>query len=82
MLITATHNGLNEIELSPAASADTGRDPAANEGKTAQLEGTHPLNADFARAQGAEYVRIEPVTDTVPGGTAAATACSQGICLT
>lgn len=50
-----THK-LNEIELSPATDADTGRDPAAGGQETAPVEGTHPLNVDSTISQGAETV--------------------------
>lgn len=53
-----THK-LNEIELSSPTSADTGRDPAASVGRTAQFEGTRPLNVNFTIAQGAENVKMQ-----------------------
>lgn len=53
-----THK-LNEIELSSTTSADTGRDPAANVGRTAQSEGTRTLNVDYNIAQGAENVKSQ-----------------------
>lgn len=53
-----THK-LNEIELSSTTSADTGRDPAANVERTAQFEGTRPLNVDSNIAQNAENVNMQ-----------------------
>ena len=47
---------LNEIELSPAVNASTGRDPAADIQRTAPVEGTRPLNSDSTIAPGAENV--------------------------
>ena len=67
--INSTHK-LQEIELSSAASADTGRDPAANAKRTALAEGTRPLNVDSTIAQAPDPVNAdtaEAAAQAAPG---------------